>query len=82
MLQIADKFTKGVNGFRLYSSDLSIYNIAVDQKGNVKIIDAENVLVVDLEQIRQRKYTSLPHYILRFLLQMNFSYLFRQTIKF
>ena len=67
MLKIAQKFTIGVNGFRLYPSDLSIYNIAVDQKGNVKIIDAENIIIVDLDQIRQRKYLITIRYSFSFL---------------
>ena len=56
LLKIAEKFTTGINGFRLYSTDLSIYNIAVDQDGNVKVIDTENTIVVDLEHIRQCKF--------------------------
>jgi len=83
MLQIAQKFTIGVNGFRLYPNDLSIYNIAVDQKGNVKIIDAENIIIVDLEQIRQRKYL-INIYVTCFLFfkKMYTSCLFyRATIK-
>lgn len=51
MLKIAVQFTKGSSGFRLYATDLSLYNIAVDTNDSLKIIDGENIIVVDLQKI-------------------------------
>lgn len=51
MLTIADQFTNGTAGFRLYVTDLSLYNIAVGLDGILKIVDGENIVVVDLEKI-------------------------------
>lgn len=53
MLKIAIQFTEGVNGFRLYATDLSLFNVAVGVNGSLKIIDGENIVVVDLEKIRE-----------------------------
>lgn len=56
MLQMAKKFTEGVDGFRLYLTDVSLYNIAVNSNGSLRIVDAENIVVVDLDQIKKGYY--------------------------
>lgn len=53
MLKIAVQFTKGFSGFRLYATDLSLYNIAVGSDDSLKIIDGENIIVVDLQKVLQ-----------------------------
>lgn len=53
MLNIADQFTKGTDGFRLYVTDFSLYNIAVGFDGVLKIVDGENIIIVDLEKIQK-----------------------------
>lgn len=56
MLKIADKFTNGMAGFRLYVTDLSLYNIAIGADGILKIVDGENIVVVDLEKIEHGRF--------------------------
>lgn len=51
LIKIAQQLTIGVDGFRLYVTDLSIFNVAVSSTGKLKIIDGENIVMVDLEQI-------------------------------
>lgn len=55
MLKIADQFTNGTAGFRLYATDISLYNVAISKDGSLKIIDGENIVVVDLEKIQKGK---------------------------
>lgn len=45
LLEMAQDFTNGE--FRLYLTDVSLDNFAVDPHGKVKIIDAENIVIVD-----------------------------------
>ncbi|KAK4319415.1 hypothetical protein Pmani_009650 [Petrolisthes manimaculis] len=45
LLEMAQDFTNGE--FRLYLTDVSLDNFAVDSHGKVKIIDAENIVMVD-----------------------------------
>ncbi|XP_053635768.1 divergent protein kinase domain 2A isoform X1 [Cherax quadricarinatus] len=45
LLELAQDFSEGE--FRLYLTDVSLDNFAVDSKGKVKIIDAENIVMVD-----------------------------------
>ncbi|XP_076046562.1 divergent protein kinase domain 2A isoform X2 [Oratosquilla oratoria] len=47
LLTMARDFSQG--RFRLYMTDVSTDNFAVDASGNVKIIDVENILMVDSE---------------------------------
>ena len=53
MLKMAEKFTDGINGFRLYPTDVSIYNLAVSRDGAVKMVDGENIVIVDLQEIEK-----------------------------
>lgn len=53
LLRIADQLTRGIDDFRLYVTDVSLYNVAVDPTSTLKLIDGENIVVVDLEKIRQ-----------------------------
>ncbi|EFX71406.1 hypothetical protein DAPPUDRAFT_327242 [Daphnia pulex] len=53
LLIIADKFTNGAADFRLYLTDLSLFNTAVGSDGTLKIVDGENIVMVDLEKIRK-----------------------------
>ena len=61
LLKIAEKFTKGVSGLRMYITDLSLDNVAVTSTGDLKIVDGEHVIVVDLEIILKGKlcYTKI-----------------------
>lgn len=53
MLKMAEKFTEGVDGFRLYPTDVSLYNLAVSRDGVVKMVDGENIVIVDLQEIQK-----------------------------
>lgn len=53
MLRMAEKFTEGVNDFRLYATDVSLYNLAVSRDGVVKFVDGENIVIVDLQEIEK-----------------------------
>lgn len=55
VLQIAEKFTDNDLGYALYPTDITLENLAVTDKEEVMFIDAENILVVDREQIRKGK---------------------------
>lgn len=43
--------------FRLYLTDVSLDNFAVDAEGKVKIIDAENIVMVDPSVLNLGKVT-------------------------
>lgn len=45
LLEMAQEFS--YSEFRLYLTDVSLDNFAVDSEGRVKIIDAENIVIVD-----------------------------------
>jgi hypothetical protein len=45
LLIIADKFTNGAAN--------SLFNTAVGSDGTLKIVDGENIVMVDLEKIRK-----------------------------
>ena len=45
LLEMAQEFSSAE--FRLYLTDVSLDNFAVDKKGKVKIVDAENIVLVD-----------------------------------
>ena len=53
LLSIAKQFTLGVSGLRLYLTDLSLYNVAVDPQKSLRIIDGGNIVIVDLKQIEK-----------------------------
>ena len=52
-MKLADRLTDNSMQFSLYWSDVSYGNIAVDKQGYVRIVDAENIIVVDKWQIKQ-----------------------------
>lgn len=45
LLELAQEFS--YSEFRLYLTDVSLDNFAVDAEGRVKVIDAENIVMVD-----------------------------------
>ena len=45
LLEMAQEFS--YSEFRLYLTDVSLDNFAVDAEGKVKVIDAENIVLVD-----------------------------------
>lgn len=57
MLKIAEQFNNGTAGFRLYATDISLYNIAVSSDGSLKIVDGENIVVVDIDKIQKGSFT-------------------------
>ena len=55
IMKMADKLTDNPTEFTLYWTDLSYENIAVDKQGYVRLVDSENIIVVDKWQIKQGK---------------------------
>ena len=51
-MRIAEKLTNNDQGYGLYMTDVSPENFAVNEKGEVFIIDAENIIVVDKRKIK------------------------------
>lgn len=51
LLLMAEQLTVGKSGFAMYWTDWSLFNIAVDQQHRLKIVDAENIILVDLQKI-------------------------------
>lgn len=51
ILKIANKFTDNKLGYALYPTDITFENLAVSEEEEVIFIDAENILVVDKEQL-------------------------------
>jgi hypothetical protein len=47
LLQIAQKLTFHDTRFSLYMTDVTAENLAVDDKGDVKVIDLGNIIIVD-----------------------------------
>lgn len=54
-LKIADHFTNNNEDFALYLTDLSWENFGVDPAGKVRILDAENIIVVDKLAVESKK---------------------------
>ena len=55
MLRIADQLTDNASGFKLYFSDVSLDNYAVDPvTERMFISDAENIVVVDEQHLRSK----------------------------
>ena len=54
-MQIAEKFTSNDLKFSLYWTDLNSENLSVDNSGKVKVIDLENIIVVDVMAIEAGK---------------------------
>lgn len=50
LIQMARQFTRTEDHIALYLSDVVMSNFAVDKAGNVKLIDCENVLMVDMRE--------------------------------
>ncbi|XP_046333377.2 divergent protein kinase domain 2A-like [Haliotis rufescens] len=55
IMKIADKMTINEEQFALYWTDLTYENLSVDAAGKVKVIDLENIIVVDLMAIAATK---------------------------
>ncbi|XP_074658259.1 divergent protein kinase domain 2A-like [Tubulanus polymorphus] len=55
IFRIADLFTNNNQGWGLYFTDVNYDNYAVAVDGTVSIIDAENIIVVDLRDIKREK---------------------------
>ena len=53
LLEIADWLTDNASAFKLYFSDLSLDNYVVDGNLRVVIADAENIFIVDEQQVAQ-----------------------------
>lgn len=47
LLKIADHLTNNDEDFALYLTDLNWSNFGIDASGKVRILDAENIIVVD-----------------------------------
>lgn len=47
LLKIAQRLTFHDSRFSLYMTDLTAENVAVDDKGDVKVIDLGNIIIVD-----------------------------------
>lgn len=48
LIQLARSFTRTVDDLALYMYDVTMDNFAIDDHGNVKLIDCEHVLIVDM----------------------------------
>ena len=58
LLEIANKFNENSSKFILYLTDVTPDNFAVDENSNlVKIVDLENIIMVDKEVLIQSEYT-------------------------
>jgi len=51
LLLMAEQLSIGKAGFTMYWTDWSLFNIAVDKKRRLRIVDAENIIVVDSQKI-------------------------------
>ena len=49
---MAEMFTFPTSSYAIYWTDVTYDNFAVDKNGKVRIIDAENLLVVDKWRLR------------------------------
>jgi len=47
LLQIAQKLTFHDTRFSLYMTDVTAENLAIDEKGDVKVVDLGNIIIVD-----------------------------------
>lgn len=47
LLNLANVFTFGSSDFIFYFTDISLYNIVVDEHGNVSLVDLDNVIIFD-----------------------------------
>jgi hypothetical protein len=53
LVQMAARFTNNDAGVALYLTDWSADNFAVDQFGKLRLVDAENVVLVDQTMVRE-----------------------------
>lgn len=72
LLKIAEQFTQGAFGFRLYVTDVSLYNIAVAPDGSLKVIDGGNIVLVDLEEIQQGSVSIFNYKNILYCFSLNF----------
>ena len=61
LLLMAEQLTVGKLGFRMYLTDWSLYNVAVDAEERLKIVDGENIIVVDLKKIEKGDVLSIQY---------------------
>ncbi|XP_077988292.1 divergent protein kinase domain 2A-like [Glandiceps talaboti] len=55
VFEIAEHFTNNAEDYALYMTDIVAENFAVTKDGDVKLIDIENIIVVDKKMIREDK---------------------------
>lgn len=48
LIQLAHTFTRTEDNFALYMYDVIMDNFAVDKEGNVKLVDCEHIVIVDM----------------------------------
>lgn len=54
ILHLADRMSN-TDGWSLYATDMTIDNLSVDSNGRVKFIDLENIIVVDRQELANRR---------------------------
>ena len=64
-MKIAELFTNNDSGFRLYWIDMGLDNLAVTSSGQVKVIDAEHIVMVDRKKIEKGKTGWLDYHVLK-----------------
>ena len=62
MIQLARAFTRTDDNMALYMHDVSVDNFAVDKYDNVKLIDCEHVLIVDMSAFNH-SYGKLNYFV-------------------
>uniref|UniRef100_A0A6M2D2M4 Putative conserved secreted protein ovary overexpressed n=1 Tax=Rhipicephalus microplus TaxID=6941 RepID=A0A6M2D2M4_RHIMP len=55
LLDMADLMTENPTQYALYMTDVSMDNFAVNDQGEVRLIDLENIIVVDRMQVRAER---------------------------
>ncbi|KAL3253270.1 hypothetical protein MRX96_017541 [Rhipicephalus microplus] len=55
LLDMADLMTENPTQYALYMTDVSLDNFAVNDQGEVRLIDLENIIVVDRMQVRAER---------------------------
>ncbi|XP_065575296.1 divergent protein kinase domain 2A-like [Artemia franciscana] len=51
LLGLAERMTNISSNFSLYWTDVTEHNLGLDEKNNPLILDAENIIIVDLEEV-------------------------------
>nr|KAG5692320.1 hypothetical protein BaRGS_009530 [Batillaria attramentaria] len=63
LLKIAEHLTNNDDDFALYLTDLSWENFGIDASGKVRVLDAENVIVVDKLAIEAKKLKNYDQFL-------------------